>query len=159
MKLADLNAQGAFVDSSLIPVTKTWLHVRANGKGEAEIAEDEVKFFVRRASHTQFKRAMAGMPEGAREKVEGLDPECLLVCACIRLGDDGEEQLTYEQAESLEPALFKLFIDSVNDTYGSHIANPKPSTRKPNSGANSSRAASGAGRSGKRKKTSPKTKS
>lgn len=159
MKLDDLQKNGAFVDSSLIPQQAVWQRIGANDDGEPVMVEDEVQFFVRRASHSQFKRAMAGIPEGQVRAQEGLDPECLLICACIRLGENGEEQMSYEQADSLEPALFKLFIDAVNQTYGSHLASPKRSPRKTNSGAKSSSTASGAKPSVKRKRTSRTTKS
>ena len=145
MNINDLKNRGAFVDRLLVKANKKWERIGQDGRP----ASDEVSFFVRRVSYMDFKSALSGGSESMASVK--LDPDCLLICACIRLGDDGEELLEYSDAESLEPALFKLFIEAINDVYGGHNTDPKPLAQSKNSGAKSSAKASAAKRSKKPK--------
>lgn len=139
--LEALAAKGGIVDSRLVPFTKVWKHY---DEALGEHVEDEVSFFVRKSSYADFARTR--VTDGT-----GLRAEVLQVAACIRLGEEGQEQMTYEQAESLEFALFQLFMEAVAEVYNGASADPKTSARKTNSGAKSSLRASAAGRSRKRK--------
>lgn len=129
MKLDDLIKAGGVVDTTLIKKTKDWTRADKNG----EEVTDEISFFVRRASHAMFKQAYmeAGKEAGVGAKV---DEHSALIVAHIRLGENGEEVLTYEQAFGLETNLSMLFIEGINELYEG--ADPKKTSRpKKSSGA------------------------
>jgi len=96
MKIADLEQAGAFVGDETEQRTVKW-----NGS--------EHTVTVRRVSFGCIAATQA-MPEGARN-VE-------LVRLCVRLGDDGKEQLTREQAEALDPALAVAFLNAIAEVNG-----------------------------------------
>lgn len=130
MKLDDLIKAGGVVDTTLVKKTKDWTRTGKNG----EEVTDEISFFVRRASHAMFKQAFIA---AGKESANGLDvdQDSALIVAHIRLGEDGSESLTYEQAFSLEHNLSALFVEAINEVYEG--ADPKkPSRKKKSSGAN-----------------------
>ena len=127
MKLDDLIKKGGTVDTKLIKKTADWKRPDDSGK---EVV-DEVSFYVRRASHAMFKQAFT---DAVAEDGSKVDQDSALIVAHIRLGDDGKEALTYEQAYSLEMNLSVLFIAAINEVY--QAADPKPKSRqKRSSGA------------------------
>ncbi len=91
MKIADLEKGGGFVSES-------------GEKRAIKWAGHEGEVFVRKVS---FGRIVAtqSLPEAERN-IE-------LVRECVRLGDDGDEQLTRKQVESLAPALAAAFLNAV----------------------------------------------
>lgn len=143
MKLDDLIKKGGIVNTQLVQKTADWTRSDDSGKQ----VTDEVKFFVRRASHVMFKQAFSGaaLADGSK-----LDQDSALIVSHIRLGEDGSEALTYEQATSLETNLAIIFTNAINEVY--QAADPKPKSRqKKSSGVNSSSTASAAKRSKKPK--------
>lgn len=127
MKLDDLIKKGGTVNTALVKKTADW--TRSNDDG-VEVT-DEVSFFVRRASHAMFKQAFTGI---VRDDGSTIDQDSALIVAHIRLGEDGEEALTYEQAFSLETNLAVLFTKAINEVYQNSDPKPK-SRRKKSSGA------------------------
>jgi hypothetical protein len=143
LSLDALTKKGGLVDSRLVPVTKVWKHYDDD---EGKMVEDEVSFFVRRGSYGDFARAkVAG-------EAAGVLADALMVAGCIRLGEKGEEQMTYEQAESLDAGLFGVFREAVAEVYDGAKADPKHSAPTTNFGVKSSSRASAAGQSRKRKR-------
>lgn len=145
--LEQIKTQGGLVDNTLVKKSDTWNHYEPDEDGEMVERNDDVEFFVRRASHVQFRKAMSGGDDNS-------DPESLLIAACIRLGEDGSEELTYDQVTSLESGLFRVFMNAVSEVYAPKVK----SRQKKNSGANSSSTASEEEPSAKPRKTSQKTK-
>ena len=125
MDIKQLESAGGFVSDDLVPKKGIWKKVGDDG----EVEDLEISFFVRQATYAEYKRGT--------KNSDGLsyDPDALLVAACIRLGADGSQTLSYEQAYRLNPALFTVFLTAIGEVYGGA---PKPSRRKTNSGANSS---------------------
>lgn len=100
MNLKELQKIG-FVDANdLIPVKRVWSH-----KGE----ELEVDFFIVRQSYIEAERIYKISSDEDKSSV------CQLISSMIRLGKDGKEKLTYENAEKLVPSLAMLFIDAINE--------------------------------------------
>jgi len=97
MKLEDLKTNGGMVSPELVKRSAVWEH---DGK------KDNIEFFVKRASFGAVARAYA---EEDRSK------SVVLLCECVRLGDKGEEVLTYEQAYSLHAALAACFLEAVTE--------------------------------------------
>lgn len=114
MKLKDLQT----VDSTLVPVDATWT---------AEDGEEvEASFFVRRAPHAEFERVIR-----QAEERDDLSRDCLIICACIRLGDKGQESIPYETAELLPSSTVLAFKDQIDKVYQMG----KPSRPSKSSGA------------------------
>ena len=138
MDIKQLESAGGFVSDDLVPKTGIWKKVGDDG----EVEDFEISFFVRQATYAEYKRGTRG-----GEGVE-YDPDAMLVAACIRLGPDGSQVLSYEQAYRLNPALFTVFLTAIGEVYG---GSPKTSRRKTSSGASSSSTESAAKPSPKRK--------
>lgn len=150
MNLSDLNKKGAFVDGALIAKTGEWKHIDPE---TGAFVADQVQFFVRQASYVDYRKALDRIPQDGITPDQGLDPEALVISACIRLGD-GTEQIPYEQAAKLESGLFKVFRDAIAEIYSPEAADPKRLPPKTNSGASSSSRASAVKPLRKPKKTS-----
>jgi hypothetical protein len=142
LSLESLAGNGGIVDTRLVKVTKAW---KRFDEKAGETVEDDVSFFVRRGSYGDFARTRADSEKA------GVLPDVLMVAMCVRLGEDGGEQMTYEQASSLDPSLFAVFRDAVYEAYDGAKADPKHSAPMTSSGARSSSRASAAGQSKKRK--------
>lgn len=113
MNLDDLISKGGLVDTALVKKKGVWKRLGTNSEGQEIELEDEVGFFVKRASHAMFKTSI----EGAFESGEKLEQNSALIASHIRLGEDGKEVLTYEQAYSLESSLARVFMDAINEIY------------------------------------------
>ena len=140
MKLSEIKQAGGFVDTTLVPKTGTWDRVDPE---TGEPISSEETFFVRRVSHSHFKRVQAGIGETGEE----LNADSLMIAACVRIGTNGEESFTYEQAEQLDVGLFAMFKTAIGEVYS-----PKKSQPKTSSGASLSPTASAGAPSKKRKK-------
>lgn len=141
MRLSEIESGGGFVDTTLIAKTGKWDRVDPE---TGETISTEETFFVRRVSHSQFRRVQKGITDTGEE----VNPESLTVAACIRIGKTGEEALTYDQAERLDFGLFAMFIQAIGEVYEKKASSPKTS-----SGASSSKRASADARSEKPKTT------
>lgn len=102
MDLERLKQAGGLVSDELAKKQGRWERV------DGEVFEFE--FFVRRASYGEVRK-LGITPSG-------LVGEALMIAACIRLGDDGSEQLTYDQAYNLDPALASVFLNAIGEEHG-----------------------------------------
>jgi len=110
MDLKQLEEKGAFISDSLVKTSAIW---RRFDKESEEAVEDEVSFFVRQASWVAYQE----IGKQAKESAEDVNPEALLIAACIRVGEKGEESLSYEQVISLDAGLFNIFHNAVKELY------------------------------------------
>ena len=116
MKLADLEKKGGIVADELVKRKAKW-----NG--------DDIDFYVKMLSFGDIDRTYNGSDMDASQAAT-------LISKAVRLGDDGSEQLSYEQAYSLTPALATIFAEHVMTVngVGDDAADPLVSGQKKNSG-------------------------
>jgi len=107
MNLSDLEKNGGIVSGELVKKTGIWKRFDEE-KGEFE--DLEVQFFVKRSSWLEYQKVIKGH-DGT------MDPECLSISACIRLGENGEEEISYELAEKLEAGLVNVFRNGIAEIY------------------------------------------
>lgn len=132
MDIKKLKAVGGIVtDQQMTKVSKTW--TSPNGENF------EVDFWVRRQSFASVEKLW----QQSEKQDRSHSSNAAFIAECIRLGEDGKEQLTYADACELEPSLAVLFVSAINE-----VLSPKK-TPPTTSGTSSSSRASGAGRSKK----------
>lgn len=93
MNLNELRAAGGFIESALVRKEITWTRVPA---GRKKAVSDTFQVFVRRNSFGAVERLFSA--EGDQQS-----RNARYLAECIRLGETGEESLTYEQAYDLYP--------------------------------------------------------
>src|SRR5690625_2333803 len=117
MKLTDLEKKGGIVSDELVKRKAKW-----NG--------DDIDFYVKMLSFGDIDRTYNGSDMDASQAAT-------LISKSVRLGDDGSEKLTYDQAYSLTPALATIFADhvmSVNGVNDEDAGDTLVSDKKKNSG-------------------------
>jgi endo-alpha-1,4-polygalactosaminidase (GH114 family) len=126
MRIADLRSKGAFVSTEPVKRTIEWTHQDAES---GEIVTDTFDVWV---IHPSF-----GMIETAfkEEKSEIKSAQSAAIAACIRLGEDATERLSYDDAYNLNPTLAQAMIAAINST-GAVPKKPKRSLTRKNSGTN-----------------------
>lgn len=97
MRITDLKSEGGFVSSKLVAKTIKW---------DAEDKQHEGEIFVRRVSFGTIDQIM-----GRDDSDQGMNTA--LIVETIRLGEKGEEQLTYDQAYQLEPNLAAAMVEAL----------------------------------------------
>lgn len=142
LSLESLEKSGGFVDQTLVKFHKSWKQFDEESK---QVIDYDGDFFVKKGSYADFVRARQLSTES------GLLFDALLVSACIRLGEKGEQQMTYEKACSCDAGLFGAFLEAVNEVYNGAKADPKHSAPMTSSGVKSSSRASAGAQSRKRK--------
>lgn len=106
MNLQQLQDKGGFVKKDLIKTAVEWAH---EDPVSGEMVTDTFDIFVKPASFGDVKRAISDNDK---------EMQCHLLAACVRLGEEGEEELTYEQAYQLETSLGLALIEAVNKAIG-----------------------------------------
>ena len=115
MDLKALQEAGGFVADELVPETVKWK--RKAGKG---MREEDFRVFIKPMSAGAIEELTSGMKAGAKAT------RSLLIAESIRLGAEGKEKLTYEQAYSLKPELAQAMLDAIERANGtSEDADPK----------------------------------
>ena len=105
MNLSELQALGGVVDAEPVKTDVSW---KLNGQEHAATV-----FVVRQP----FGAVESALQDAQKDRSQGAK----LISLCIRLGDQAQEQLTYEQAYSLHPAVAWAFVDAINT-----VNSPKP---------------------------------
>lgn len=100
MNLKDLKSAGGFVGTGMTKVNIVW------DKGDDTPLSFDVH--VAPLSFGEVERIL-------REEAEGRSRVANLIASAIRLGEEGQERLTYEDAYSLEPGLAKSFAKAVGE--------------------------------------------
>lgn len=104
MKIDELRARGGLIDSTLVKKSVVWKKVDEDGKSE-DVSFD---IFVRKNSFGLFDLAN-------QQAREGKSRSATVIANGIRLGERGEEEMTYEDAYNLEPSLsvvlFQAFME------------------------------------------------
>ena len=139
MNLEQLKAAGGLVPSALVPKDITW----------TDSAGNELTFtiHVRRLSYGESVSALKGIKGDGIE----LNINAMIISACVRLGENADEKLSYHDAIDLEPSLGMAMHKACNEVngLGDEAKKSQPTT---NSGASSSSRASAAKPLRKRKK-------
>lgn len=107
MNLSDIEKKGGIVSGELVKKSGTW---RRFDEDSGQFIEETCEFFVKRCSWLEYQTIIKGH-DGS------LDPECLSISACIRLGDDGSETMPYEFAAKLDSGLVNMFRIAIAETY------------------------------------------
>lgn len=145
MDIEKLKAMGGILPSAMVPKEINW--VTADG--------EEVSFtvFVRRLSYGE---SVAVFKDVSRD--EEINQAAWKIAACVRLGENGEQKLTYDEAMALDLTLGVAMCKACNEVngFGGESKNSRPPT---SSGASLSSQASAAEPSKKHKKTSATRKS
>lgn len=113
MNLAELKAKGGFV--ALAPVKREVVWKRKNEAGE----DEELRFnvFIKKHSFGTIEQIWSG--EESRSK------SAAYIAESVRLGEKGQEALTYEDAYQLDTGLATVLIAAINEVNGTGDAKPK----------------------------------
>lgn len=100
MKLAELEARGGLVDASLVKKSITWKKIDEDGK------EDALTFdiYVRKNSF--------GIIDAQLRATDDKSKTAILISNGIRLGENGDEAISYEKAYQLDPALAYAMVQA-----------------------------------------------
>jgi hypothetical protein len=137
MNLQQLQALGGVLPSAPVPQEITWTRI---DEATGEELGDTFTVFVRRLAYVDQERMMqlAGVfdhllddedadesaAEKAAKRVSQKSINSALIATAIRLGDDAQEELTYEQAMQLHPMLARAMLDAISKV------NPAPRKKK-----------------------------
>jgi len=106
MNLSDLQTMGGFVDAEPVQKEVRW---QLNGQ------DHKASVFVVRQP---FGAVESALQRAEKDRSQGAS----LISMCIRLGANADEQLSYEQAYNLHPAVAWAFLAAINEVN----APPKP---------------------------------
>ena len=107
MNLKELRAKGAFVSAHPVKKSVTW----KTSEGE-DVAFD---VYVKKLSFGDYERLFLSESDDRSRMAR-------VLAETVKLGDEGKEDLSYEDAYQLEPSLARALIDAVNGVN----AAPKP---------------------------------
>jgi hypothetical protein len=115
MNLTELRERGGIVPSAPVKHEVSWTHLVAD-----EEVTDTFTVHVVKHSFGTIERLFA---------VDGKDPErsraAAFISESIRLGDDGSEQISYEDAFQLDAGLAKVLMDAISAVNGTGGAGAK----------------------------------
>lgn len=113
MNLDELMAAGGFVPAEPLKKQIVWKKVEADG---TETVFD-FAIFVKKHSF------------GSIEKIWGLSDDrsrtAFFISQSVRLGESGEQEVTYEKALQLAPDLAALFVNAINEVNKTGKVEPK----------------------------------
>lgn len=104
MDINDLKESGGLVSDELVPREVEWTHAVDGAE-----RTDKFSIFVKKASFGFVERVMTG--DAGQQTIE-------FIRECVRLGEEGEQKLTKENVESLDPSLALLFVNEVREVNG-----------------------------------------
>lgn len=104
MNLKELKARGGFV--SAVPVKKEveWTHVDPQ---TGEEVTDKFGVFVKKQSFGAIERLFIGKDDQSKSAT--------FISECILLGEDGKDQMTYQDAYQLDPGLAAVLVKAINE--------------------------------------------
>jgi hypothetical protein len=113
MKLAELEARGGMVDPTLVKKNITWKRRDDDGK------EEDVSFdiFIRKNSFGIIDTQLRNQDERSKS--------ALLISNGVRLGEEGEESISYEQAYRLDATLAYTMVQAFMEVNKLGEAAPK----------------------------------
>lgn len=100
MDLKQLQKSGGFVSADLVKRKCVWAHKDEAGEEHKEVFD----VFIKRAPFGAIERALLD---------ETLSRSSAIISACIRLGDKGQQELSYDQAYQLQPSLARIFMEAI----------------------------------------------
>lgn len=118
MNIADLEKLGAFVSPSLDKIPVEWKHIF---DGEERV--DKFDIYIKKLSFGGFDRIY---------DISNKDKSttALLISETVRLGEKGEQSLTYDDADRLEPSLAFALNEAINKYAESKKKEAKDSKKK-----------------------------
>lgn len=108
MKLEELRQRGGLLTMTPIPKKVTWKHTGPDG----EEIEDEFEIHVILKSAGSIDRYRSEMKK--REE-DGDSVVALFISSFVRLGVDGKEEISYEDAYALHPDLANVFFAALSE--------------------------------------------
>src|SRR5690606_10246219 len=96
-----LKARGGFVSALPAKFPVEWAHITP--EGEDVVDKFDIHIFPRSAGLMNQIRTLSK---------EGKDERLLTISACVGLGEDGRERLTYEEAQELDDGLQLVLISA-----------------------------------------------
>lgn len=107
MHLKDLKNKGALVTGALVKKELTW--TRVDPESGEELSDTFSVFVVKRMSISAYEMIM--------DKTANNDAMAAAISQCIRLGEEGEEKISFGDARKLDPSLAFLFAGAVNEVH------------------------------------------
>lgn len=104
MKLNDLKKKGGVIEPELVKEHIKWTH---RDKETGEIITDEFDVFILKASWGAVSDVVSNDAPGYNASVG-------MIAECVKLGESGEENLSYEDAYALDNSLAQQFLAAVN---------------------------------------------
>lgn len=113
MNLKQLKEKGGFV--AALPVAKeiTWKHQDESG----EEVTDVFTVHILKQSFGSIERLFIGPDDRSKSAA--------FIAECIRLGENGEEKMSYEDAYQLDPSLAGALVAAANEVNGTGNKAPK----------------------------------
>lgn len=108
MNLKELRAKGAFVSAHPVKKSVTW---------QSESGEVAFDVYIKRLSFGDYERLFLAESDDRSRMAR-------VLCETIKLGDEGKETLSYQDAYQLDASLARVLLDAVNGVNG--VGVPKP---------------------------------
>lgn len=114
MKLSELKSKGGFVAGAPVAKEVTWKR-----KGDAgEDVEDTFTVHIIKQSFGTIEAIWSGKDDKSSKAAD-------YIAQSVRLGDDGKERMSYQDAYQLDPGLAAVLIAAVNEVNGASKADSK----------------------------------
>jgi hypothetical protein len=113
MDLQTLKNKGGIVDMAMVKCEVVWKH--KDNVTDEEI-EDKFSVFV-------VRQAWGIIDQIVRSDEPGFSKSSALICHCVRFGDEGEQQMEYDEAFQLQPSLAAALLKAVNEVNKSEVKN------------------------------------
>jgi hypothetical protein len=116
MDLQQLRERGGIVPSAPVMTEVSWTHPDQNGQ---DVTDTFTVHVVKHSFGTVERLVLA------ERRDSDTSNRALLISQSIRLGDDGSESLSYEDAFQLEPRLARALLDAIYSVNGLGSDGPK----------------------------------
>lgn len=125
MDKAKLKERGGFVSSAPVKREVTWIHISPDGEEMTDTFDIHV-----------MSRSAGVMNKVRKLSADGMDEMALMISAFVRLGDKGQESISYEEAQELDDGLQIVMVSAINRHWSVRV-DPKNSPPPTNSGTTS----------------------